>query len=975
MESNTIKKEKLIELANLLIKDIKTKNDLFETTIIVVPDKRLGAWFKSYWLKIEENVLMNINFKTIDEILPTIFNTEKKYKLINRKTLRSFIISALTKKEYLVNNLIGKYIYDDKKIDGSKLFDISEELSKLFIKYESEMISIEGFQKDIYDEALNALDNLSLTTLKGLYDRKIGYKEYTNTLYLFGFSDFDNLTKRIFCEYENINPLKMFLLEASETKNYPHFSLFSAPSKEREIINIHSMICKKIQEENYMYSDFLVLAPDISEYETVVSRIFKQDDTNFPNIPYSITSKSKNNELLNGLNTLSKIIKRGYFSRFDVIDLLNNKIIMAVRNLSYEDVNAYLEAIARMNIFRDRSYQKDFKYIKKRMLLSKIISINQVDNNIITLNDTNTCEEVNETSSKDYMPYTNISLTDDLIIKFIDLIDDLYDWIDNFKLDSIMTVDSVNKIISSLQKWFYVDDTINELSNKELINVLKELNNWLNYNLVDEKIPLSTLLRTVLDISSQNSIKSSEMFTRGVTFANYDENAILSSKYIFLIGFSSNNFPKQDTLSELDLTLKKKVDSYDIFKLQVNNATEDIVFSYVNSNLKTEEEYFLSNYIVKIYKENGINDDELKQKEVKISLDETRNWNELYTKKEFNDKNFYIMSMVNSGEEVSYYPLTKEEKPKKITISKMKDFLTEPLKFKAEYLFSIYDSIGDKLNDEFEPFNLNNLDEYNLNLCLIKYMLENKIYDINLKDAKDVFKAFIDKNSITSVNKDFLDLMIEKTIATCTEYVNRIIDLTNANYEIIELKDLDLVIDDEVVTIRANDSICVSQEGNVRTYFELKKFKDEDLIKEHLKLYIESLIDIASFKNNERYEKRYEIRLKRTNKYHMAFMITKCEAQEILNNIYIAMFDPKYNKYFYCDLINKEELSYDEFMTKYYYNKENKGWNYYKDIKIFNDDMSGYSKDDFEIEYDIMMKLMKELIIYKKEDEGGKKDA
>ena len=137
MESNIVKKEKLIELANLLIEDIKTKNDLFETSIIVVPDKRLGAWFKSYWLKTEENVLMNINFKTIDEILPTIFNTEKKYKLVNRKTLRSFIINLLTKNEYLVNNLIGKYIYDDKKIDGSKLFDISEELSKLFIKYES----------------------------------------------------------------------------------------------------------------------------------------------------------------------------------------------------------------------------------------------------------------------------------------------------------------------------------------------------------------------------------------------------------------------------------------------------------------------------------------------------------------------------------------------------------------------------------------------------------------------------------------------------------------------------------------------------------------------------------------------------------------------------------------------------------------------------------------------------------------------
>lgn len=970
MESNIVKKEKLIELANLLIEDIKAKNDLFETTIIVVPDKRLGAWFKSYWLKTEENVLMNINFKTIDEILPTIFNTEKKYKLINRKTLRSFIISTLTKKEYLVNNLIGKYIYDDKKIDGSKLFDISEELSKLFIKYESEMISIEGFQKDIYEEVLNVLDNLSLTTLKGLYDRKIEYKEFTNTLYLFGFSDFDNLTKRILCEYENVNPLKKFLLEASETKSYPHSSLFSAPSKEREIINIHSMICKKIQTENYMYSDFLVLAPDISEYEAVVSRIFKQDDTNFPNIPYSITSKSKNNELLNGLNILSKIIKRGYFSRFDVIDLLNNKIIMAVRNLSYEDVNVYLEAIARMNIFRDRSYQKDFKYIKKRMLLSKIISINQVDNNIITLNDIDTSEEVNETSSKDYMPYTNISLTDDLIIKFIDLIDDLYDWIDNFKLDSIITVDSVNKIISSLQKWFYVDDTINELSNKELINVLKELNNWLNYNLVDEKIPLSTLLRTVLDISSQNSIKSSEMFTRGVTFANYDENAILSSKYIFLIGFSSNNFPKQDTLSELDLTLKKKVDSYDIFKLQVNNATEDIVFSYVNSNLKTEEEYFLSNYIVKIYKENGINDDELKQKEIKISLDETRNWNELYTKKEFNDRNHYIGLFVNL-DGANNYPLLSEEKPKRITISKMKDFLAEPLKFKAEYLFSIYDSIGDKLNDEFEPFKLNNLDEYSMTSYLMKYILENKAFEMGFEDVKNVLKPYIDNNYFATINDDFVNYRIETVMMNCFYFVSVIYKKVENNYKIIDLKDIDLVIDDEVVTIRANDSICVSTKGNTRTYFELKKFKTD--YSECLKLYIESLVDIASLND----ETEYCVELVKGPRTVFTYDINSNNAADMLKSIYKAMFDSSMNKYFECVYAKKDfedkKMTYFDLIADFYGNlKRGSVWSFFKDSKIFTTDKLGYTEENFNEEFENMKTRINELTVYKKR---GKKNA
>lgn len=954
---NIISKEKLTELADILIEDIKNKKDVFETTTIIVPSKRTSEWFKAYWLKSNDDVLMNVNFQTFDEFIPSIIITSKKYNIVNRKELRSFIINVLANNSCW--ETVNKYIYENNAINGYKLFDIANELSKLYTKYENEMIEITGYQSEIYTKVLELLDKNNHTTIKGLFDKKTWYNVSKNQLYFFGFSEYDPLPKTIIDEYSEINPIKEFKLKLNDNSHINFsYSLFSANSKEREVINVHTMICKAIQEGNYTYSDFLVLSPDISEYESLVSRIFKQDDVLFPNIPYSISSNSYNNDLYNGISILYRIIIKGYFTRFDVIELLNNKIIMSVMDITYDDIDVYLELIAKMNIYRDRCFIKDWEYAKKTILLSKIVNINQIDDNVINL------------GNRDYIPYSNISLNDDLIIKFIELIDDLYNWIKLFK-DSSLTQNTINELIDSLNKWFYVSDTESKLSNKELSKVIRELYNWIDYDFASESTPLLTLLQVILDISSQKSVRESEMFTRGITFANYDEKSILSSKYIFFIGFNSKSFPKKDYHSELDITNNIQEESYDNFKLQVKNATKKVIFSYVNKNLKTDEDYFLSKHIIKFYNENNIDEQELQKQEVNINLDETRAWHELYTKKEFNDKNYYV-GLFNNNEETNSVVLGDEEKPKKISISKMKDFLNEPLKFRAEYLFIIYDSIGNKLDEELEPFDIDKLTKSIMIKHLIKTKIERNEFIINsLEEVKNILKTYIDSNLTGIINSEYLDYELNNIITKSGAFL-KYLDSQKMVFKIKSLNDYCFELDNEMITICVNDSILLSVNGNTRTYIELKPFKKTEY-SECMKLYLDSLVEIASLEDDE----VYNVGLIKGPLTKFTYSITSSQANVILKKIYLAMFDNSMNKFLLCKYAKDSKLmikSYNTLVEEFEKELTYGSWQYYKDSKLFTSEMSGYTEENYTKEFNDMIDTINDLVLMVKPTRGKKND-
>ena len=112
MKVETIKNS-LNDLGNVLIDVIKSRKDLFSPITVVVPNSKIGQWFKTYWLKSESDILMNVNFVNIDKALLDLIDTDEPYKLLKKETIKSYLIKILSSDNNINIPLdIKNYLYD-----------------------------------------------------------------------------------------------------------------------------------------------------------------------------------------------------------------------------------------------------------------------------------------------------------------------------------------------------------------------------------------------------------------------------------------------------------------------------------------------------------------------------------------------------------------------------------------------------------------------------------------------------------------------------------------------------------------------------------------------------------------------------------------------------------------------------------------------------------------------------------------------
>ena len=81
----------LINLGNHLIDEILNRSNEFETINVIIPNSKIEQWFKTYWLKNQEQVLMNVNFINIDEALVKFIKSNNSCTLINKQELKMLI--------------------------------------------------------------------------------------------------------------------------------------------------------------------------------------------------------------------------------------------------------------------------------------------------------------------------------------------------------------------------------------------------------------------------------------------------------------------------------------------------------------------------------------------------------------------------------------------------------------------------------------------------------------------------------------------------------------------------------------------------------------------------------------------------------------------------------------------------------------------------------------------------------------------
>ncbi len=909
-----IVKKKLSDLADLLINKIKEKKDFFITTTIVFPNLFIEQWFKSYWLRKEgENVLMNVECLKINDILPKLTH-QANYKLIKKSTLTQIIISILVNNKDKYQSYL-KYI-DDNPI---KLYDLSSSLADLLLGYyQDDFEGLNDFESNdqfkLYKDVVDVCSKHNFGTID-----KIEAKPFIDeNTFFFGFNKFDKVYENLFKDNNNV-----YRLEVDENSN-SDYVITSAPSKLKEIQNVHSIICQKLldKKKDIKLSDFLIVGSDINEYLNDIERVFKQNDEEYPNIPYVIRSRLNiDNDVILALKILFKIGQNKYFTRLDFYNLVTNSLIKKVRNIDDDEIADWVDTILALNIYRNHDYLDDWTYLKKRLLLSKVSSINFSDN-IVELKD------------ESYLPYSNIGLNDDSILKLVKVIDDLNSFIDLFNNYKTISNDVINLFKVEFDKWFSTSGNENE-TNFEYIKILDVMNVFLE--LGNTSIPINTFFYSLLDCGTSKSFLKGTAFTSGVTFSDFDINSIASAKYIFFIGGSSNNLPKPIIKNELDLRINILNNDEQIgIKLLYQNA-DRIYFSYVNKDLQNDVDYYISPLIGELNKAKRNIDYNT------LPLDETRPYEELFTLKEFVDKDYYYNLLdskpitesspsINNNDSFIFY--------ESVTVSQMDKYLKEPLSYKVSRLFTNEDDTMEQIKNEWEPFTLNHLKELNAIQFVITQMILNNF------DFNTTFKTFKNNNAFQTINEEYEQSIYQNIVNTSKTTVQKIKEITNDNYEILEPTSIKLINKDNREWMLTSSSYTlVSIDDFNRTYIELKEMKEEDKISKFLKLYVTALMDISSLGVDANI---YHVKLANGSKpkSQKEFDVTPFKAKEILNNIHDLMGDFTNNKLIAIDHVTAKIETLDDLINNIINNSG--PWQYFKHKDIFDYYLDlGYQNETF----------------------------
>ena len=366
---------KLDELAKKLYEDINNDDDIFNTTLIIVPSNKIGSYLKSYFLKDnkDSSILMNVKIQTLRNTIIELFDN---IEIADRTIIRSLII------QYLSNNKISALndYFSNSKTKSTNIYSVADKLSSAFQNYDDNLIDVNDFkddnlyEKDIYNFVIEKLKSNNLFTLSMINNDNLTERV---DAYLFGFVKYTKLEESLINKYLNViskYDLKINTLDKNIIKS-KITNIIKAPSKTREIEALHSDICRRLAEDSSCsFNDFLVISNNIADYNVEINRVFNQNNEGYPFIPFYIGGSNPiSNETNYILNLLFKIGNNKYFTRKDFIDILDNWITKKINDLADEDVLIIKRSIIDLYVYRQK---EDWEYLIKRLELSKICDIN-----------------------------------------------------------------------------------------------------------------------------------------------------------------------------------------------------------------------------------------------------------------------------------------------------------------------------------------------------------------------------------------------------------------------------------------------------------------------------------------------------------------------------------------------------------------------------------------------------------------------
>lgn len=869
------KMKSLYEISSAIIEKINARKNPFDTVTLVFHSAKIAQWFKAYYIKTQENILMNVRFETLSSFINETINPGNAKHILTVGEYREYLIKAL-----LDTNLPGiDYYRSGGKVNGIHLYEFADKLSTVIfnMEFDNEELT-NGWQKDIYQKANEYAEKDGCYTPGQMYlKNQSKLHKPKGKVYVFNNSYITALYREIL---EKIGAdISVFSLDDKEVLEDKKIELYAAPSKMREVERLHSDICKKLEDEKNFarVNDFVVYAPNINDYANLIHRVFQKNAPGFPEVPFRIIGESKEkHDMLTALDLLYKIADKGFFTRYDLWKYLKNPMVMFVKEISDEDVSAFMKAVEETNTHRGGNGNEDWDYFKKRLLVSLL------------------SEDVTVLKDGSSLAYSAIEMDTGRINKLIDIIDDLSAWAGEFGDDlssKMLNKDEIGKILPMLNALFSNENKYGEEKNYLYADVRKEAE---KIQKIFETIPATTFLLLLKDAPNRFSTNPADVFAGGVTFLSLDIDNIVSEKYVYVLGMSSNNFPRVENKNEIDYSQNHQY-TYELDKKAFGNllkSSENVIISFQNRDLQTDEEFFPSTVIPakerENYKANG--------GQSVIPLDESRDLSELYTYRGILNR----MRIENMGEENRRPASPSKNGDKnipKITTNRIRKYLENTIVYKYSQTVKDSDTKEQARSEEYEIIDVPALSQYGI----IKEMIltGKKIADEGTEPTEEEMKKkLFDRMNLQNrlpknLEEDYFKIFCSKAKDT--------INIIKDGYKKTENFAVDMLTDGNEKWVLEMNTLCfMKEEGNRLNVIEPVELKDRP--KQYLGIYAAALAYVASIQDPDaREDKEYKVNLISQNT--RTFTATVGKAREILNEIYKAMCDFDSIRYMDIDLL------------------------------------------------------------------------
>ncbi|WP_405334868.1 exodeoxyribonuclease V subunit gamma [Fibrobacter sp.] len=548
----------------------------------------------------------------------------------------------------------------------------------------------------------------------------------------------------------------------------------AAPTKIREIENLHTQICKLLRD-GARVEDILVVSPCLDEYRTAINMVFDQtpvkdpkNENGFLHVRFAIVdSPAKASLTENALSNLFSILAQKSITRPDFFALVRNPVVQTARGIRNEEIDAWQEWVAETNTYRTRDTKADGdKVIKKddwdkvvkRLLLAQM-----------------TTDDVSF-GGNEYRPYADMACSDKAsLCRFVECIESLERWIefgcDKSKKDGdfLKKIDreQLSELSALLDEWIGMQNTPKSLKSEDIVHkrvaeALEQL--YCQFSANAPKISMNIVKQSLLLAAQGTEYSCGNLFVNGVTFMKFVPNRTIPVKHLFFIGADAASFPGAKQRNTLDL--RKSCypwpgDDSPIaknryaFLCQLMSTSESFHLSYVNKNIKKDAELYPSSVVNDLRKfieagaEKDANGKSLKWKEETISLDENRDYSELWTQKSLRNKEAYEWMLLSEDERKEKIKERQEKRmghldaaeskenavklPDRVSVYSLSKFLKDPFQFRISQMLMDEDD-EDVEKEQFEPVFFNGLDEN----AVLKKMLA-----AELSGKEDEYKEFL----------------------------------------------------------------------------------------------------------------------------------------------------------------------------------------------------------------------------------------